>query len=235
MLRPPSTRLNQSPEADASGEGVGRLASDPVPITGAALIDQILDADRRLHGPYTLAAGLLELLVPEALRRWPELVHARDLEIRAAAPRLRPLVPARRTSLADSLPQGERILVPAPRRTLRLANGLAEFVRDHLRLSGSLRLIVLNADEADPTDQEFLRVLARRVDPGLLTPLLDSLLDTELRLLGTGYPEPLEHIEPPDPTYMLTVALSGDTLADWLELPGDTDRARLLGLLRRDR
>jgi hypothetical protein len=73
------------------------------------------------------------------------------------------------------------------------------------------------------------------VDPGLLTPLLDSLLDTELRLLGTGYPEPLEPTEPPDPTYMLSVALSGDTLADWLELPGDTDRARLLGLLRRDR
>ncbi|MEU4700199.1 tetratricopeptide repeat protein [Nonomuraea dietziae] len=128
----------------------------------------VLDADRRLRGPYTLAGGLLHVLVPEALARWPELVHSHDIEIRAAAPGLRELVPARRTSLADRVAQEERILVPAPRRTLRLANGLAEFVRDHLARGGPLTVTVANAGEADATDIEFLEVLRRRVPAELL-------------------------------------------------------------------
>ncbi|MFI6479512.1 tetratricopeptide repeat protein [Nonomuraea sp. NPDC050663] len=116
----------------------------------------VVDADRRLRGPYTLAAGLLETLVPKART---ELVAAHDIELRVAAPHLG--VAARRTSLADGLPSQERILVPGARRTLRIANGLAEFVRD--ALPGAVTVIVDNLDEADQTDREFLVVLARRV------------------------------------------------------------------------
>ncbi|MEV4087211.1 hypothetical protein AB0J43_43815, partial [Nonomuraea fuscirosea] len=65
-----------------------------------------LDADRRIGGPYTLGAALLAHLVPPALERRPDLVAAHDIEIRAAAPALRDLVPARRRSLADDLPRG---------------------------------------------------------------------------------------------------------------------------------
>jgi tetratricopeptide (TPR) repeat protein len=128
----------------------------------------VLDADRRLRGPYTFGAALLDLLVPDALDRWPELVAAHDIEIRAAAPHLRDVVPARRTSLADSLPRAQRILIPGARRTLRIANGLAEFARDHLSRSGPLALTVENLGEADPTDTELVEVLRRRLDPGLL-------------------------------------------------------------------
>ncbi|SEG93832.1 Tfp pilus assembly protein PilF [Nonomuraea solani] len=128
----------------------------------------ILDADRRIGGPYTLGAGLLARLVPVALGRWPDLVAAHDIEIRTAAPELRASVPARRRSLADELPRGQRILVPGARRSLRIANGLAEFVRDHLTRSGPLTLIVGNAGEADPTDAELVTVLRRRLKPGLL-------------------------------------------------------------------
>ncbi|MEU0572706.1 tetratricopeptide repeat protein [Nonomuraea sp. NPDC005983] len=126
----------------------------------------VLDADRRLHGPYTLGAALLDRLVPEALDRWPDLVAAHDIEIRVAAPHLE--IPVRRRSLADSLPRAQRILIPGARRTLRIANGLAEFVRDHLGRSGPLTLTVDNLDEADPTDTELAEVLGRRLDPGLL-------------------------------------------------------------------
>ncbi|MEV0378589.1 tetratricopeptide repeat protein [Nonomuraea sp. NPDC050643] len=128
----------------------------------------ILDADRRIGGPYTLAAGLLGHLVPAALARWPELAAAHDIEIRAAAPELRAAVPARRRSLADGLPRAQRILIPGARRSLRLANGLAEFVRDHLGRSGPLTVIVENLAAADPTDAELVEVLRRRLDPGLL-------------------------------------------------------------------
>ncbi|MEV6039640.1 tetratricopeptide repeat protein [Nonomuraea sp. NPDC052116] len=127
-----------------------------------------LDADRRIGGPYTFAAGLLGHLVPRALERQPELVAAHDIEIRTAAPQLRESVPERRSSLAGRLPTGQRILVPGARRSLRIANGLAEFVRDHLRDAGPLALTVTNLGAADHTDTELVAVLRRRLDPGLL-------------------------------------------------------------------
>ncbi|MCK2212699.1 tetratricopeptide repeat protein [Actinomadura sp. ATCC 31491] len=128
----------------------------------------VIDADRRLGGPYTFAAALLGHLVPRALESRPGLVAAHDIEIRAAAPALRPLVPARRRSLADDLPRAQRVLVPGARRTLRLANGLAEFVRDLLEGTSGLAVTVTNLGEADPTDAELVAVLRRRLDPGLL-------------------------------------------------------------------
>ncbi len=105
-----------------------------------------------------MAAGLAAALVPGAA---PELVAAHDIELRAVAPALN--VPVRRSTLADRLPQQERILIPALLRTLRLANGLADFVRDHLDTAGALELRVVNTAEADPTDIELLTVLERRV------------------------------------------------------------------------
>lgn len=134
------------------------------------LTEITFDADRRRNGPYTLAAELFGLLVPEAA---PELIAAHDIEILAAAPGLRASVPAGRVSLVDRLPQDERILVPGRLRTLRLANGLAEFVRDHLRARGPLAVRVSNAHEADPTDTELMAVLRRRVPAELLTITLE--------------------------------------------------------------
>ncbi len=133
--------------------------AQPLP-EGATLRQITLDAHRALNGPYTLAGALVGALITEAA---PESVAAHDIEIRAAAPALRHRVPARRTTLADRVPQEERILVPAPLRTLRLANGLAEFVGDQLAVTGPLTLRALNIGQADPTDLELLAVLERRV------------------------------------------------------------------------
>lgn len=129
--------------------------------TGSTLLMPPIDAHRRPHGPYTVAAALLTRLVPGALERSPDLVSAHDIEIRAAAPALRPLVPARRVTIDADLPDEERILVPAPRRTLRLANGLSEFVAGAVPRGSTL--VVHNAAQADPTDVELLTVMARRI------------------------------------------------------------------------
>ena len=91
---------------------------------------------------------------------------AHDIEIRAVAPELRDLVPARRVTLDADLTDDERILVPAPRRTLRLANGIAEFVRD--AVPPGRALAVCNGAQADPTDVELLDVLMRRIPPAVL-------------------------------------------------------------------
>ncbi|MEU8362394.1 tetratricopeptide repeat protein [Nonomuraea sp. NPDC048882] len=127
----------------------------------------MIDAHRRPRGPYTVAAALLPALVPDTLRRSPALVAAHDIEILAAAPELAGLVRAGRGTIEAGLSEDERILVPAPRRTLRLANGLAEYVRD--AVSPGAALAVCNGDAADPTDTELVEVMMRRIPPTTLS------------------------------------------------------------------
>ncbi len=126
----------------------------------------MIDGHRRPRGPYTVGAALMGRLVPAALERSGNLVAAHDIEIRAVAPGLRDLVPAGRATLDAGLTDDERILVPAPRRTLRLANGIAEFVRD--AVPPGRTLVVCNGAQADPTDVELLDVLMRRIPPAVL-------------------------------------------------------------------
>jgi hypothetical protein len=72
------------------------------------------------------------------------------------------------------------------------------------------------------------------VDQGLLTPLLDALMATDLALLGTGYDTPPPIPEPTqiEPSYTMCVELTGDLLVDWFNLAGDTDRDRITALLQ---
>jgi tetratricopeptide (TPR) repeat protein len=145
----------------------------------------LIDGHRRPRGPYTVAAALLGHLVPQAMERTSDLVAEHDIEIRAAAPELAGLVPARRVPIDESLPEDERILVPAPRRTLRLANGLAEFFRDAVRPGRAIA--VCNTAQADPTDIELLDVMTRRIPAATLTVMLYS-----------GGPEPAPDTRGPD-------------------------------------
>lgn len=104
----------------------------------------------------------------------------------------------------------------------------------------SLESTVIPVVWLDLSDEEAIRVLlgdnelARLaiVDQGLLGPLMERLLQTELQLLGTGYvdppPPPLRDIEP---GHTVSVSLVGDRLAQWLDVPGENDRERLLFLL----
>ncbi|HEX4815589.1 MAG TPA: tetratricopeptide repeat protein [Nonomuraea sp.] len=150
-----------------------RVEGEPPARWGAARpLMPVIDAHRRPRGPYTVAAALLRHLVPPALERFPDLVEAHDIEILAAAPELAGVVPARRVTIEAALTDDERILVPAPRRTLRLANGIAEFVREAVRPGQALA--VCNVAEADPTDLELLDVMMRRISPARLTILLYS-------------------------------------------------------------
>ncbi|MEU7860361.1 tetratricopeptide repeat protein [Nonomuraea sp. NPDC049141] len=130
------------------------------------LLMPVINGHRRPHGPYTVGSALLHHLVPAALDSSKDLVAAHDIEIRAAAPGLCDRVPARRMSLDADLADDERILVPAPRRSLRLANGIAEFVRAVVPPGSALA--VSNAAEADPTDTELLDVMMRRIPPDIL-------------------------------------------------------------------
>ncbi|WP_239089665.1 tetratricopeptide repeat protein [Sphaerimonospora thailandensis] len=188
-----------------------------------------IDAHRRRCGPYTAAGALLHALVPGALERRPDLVAAHDIEIRTAAPDLCDMVPARRQSIAAGLPRPQRILVPAPRRTLRIANGLAEFLRDYLRdqagSDGPRALVVEQVDQADHTDRELLTVLLRRLDPALLTLVVCAAdPDPELAAALRQYAEPREpRVRAAGPDGDVRFVGDAGRLGDYVELDGTCD------------
>ena len=135
----------------------------------APLVPSTVDAHRRLRGPYTMAGTLLREMVPALLATDPELVRRHDIEILSVCPELREIVPATRETLTSLAVPAERTRFYSRLRTLRLAHGLAELLRDHLAGTRGRSLVVEYADHADATDAELLAVLLRRLPPGLLT------------------------------------------------------------------
>jgi tetratricopeptide (TPR) repeat protein len=131
-----------------------------------------VDAHRRLRGPYTAVGMLLRLIGADALQRRPDLGSRHYIEIQESTPELIGSVPAISKRLESAAaPSEESTRYPARLHTLRIAHGLAEFVRDYLAAldDGPRTLVVENVHEADPTDQEFLAVLLRRLSPEQLT------------------------------------------------------------------
>jgi tetratricopeptide (TPR) repeat protein len=132
----------------------------------------VVNAHRRLRGPYTAVGTLLRQIVPEALDLVPELVIRHNIEILATTPELRGVVPATRETLTSLAVPQERTRFYSRLRTLRIAHGLVDFLAEYLR--GPRALVVDNVHEADPTDREFLAVLVRRIDPALLAVVITT-------------------------------------------------------------
>jgi tetratricopeptide (TPR) repeat protein len=129
-----------------------------------------VDAHRRLRGPYTAAGSLLRLIAADALRLRPELAARHKVELVESTPELHLAVPAAERTLESVVAARQRTRYQARLHSLRVANGLVEFVAEYLaELAGPRTLVVENAHHADYTDHEFLAVLLRRVDPDVLT------------------------------------------------------------------
>ena len=153
---------------DAAGHGnrAAVIAGLPVP---PPLLPAI-SAHRRLRGPYTAAGTIMRALATDALDRFPALVAAHEIELRCVTPEMRDRIPATRETLTSLAVPAERTRFYSRLRTLRIAHGLAEFLRDYATAAGQPRSIVVDhVDDADQTDQELVSVLLRRIDPALLT------------------------------------------------------------------
>ncbi|MDI1461281.1 tetratricopeptide repeat protein [Catellatospora sp. KI3] len=133
-----------------------------------------VDAHRRRRGPYTGASELFRPLAERMMATRPELVHQRDIELLTIAPELERLIPAEKHTLTSLAGPAERTRFYSRKRTLRIAHGLTELLRDYLRETAEPGrvLVVENIEHADPTDAELLSVLLRRLDPALLTLVL---------------------------------------------------------------
>ncbi|MGA2831149.1 MAG: hypothetical protein ABSF03_34130, partial [Streptosporangiaceae bacterium] len=135
----------------------------------------VVDAHRRLRGPYTAAGTMLRLIGDDALERCPGLGARHYIEIQETTPELADRVPPIGRPL-ESIAKGGQSRFPAPLHTLRLAHGLVDLLVTYLAaLGGQPRaLVVENVHDADATDREFLAVLLRRVSPEQLTVVVCS-------------------------------------------------------------
>ncbi|MFG1806155.1 tetratricopeptide repeat protein [Streptomyces sp. NPDC049040] len=143
------------------------------PLLPSGLLPPV-DAHRRLRGPYTAANAVVRALVPEVLRRDAAPVRRYDIEVLSVAPELGDQVPNSRETLTSMALPAERTRYYARLRTKRIANGLAELVRDTLPADGPRTLVVENAEHAEATDVEFLAALVRRIDPARLSVVICS-------------------------------------------------------------
>ncbi|USX54875.1 tetratricopeptide repeat protein [Lentzea sp. HUAS12] len=155
----------------------------------------VLDAHRRLRGPYTAAGSLLRQIADDLLERCPELGERHNIELLTTTPELAGRVPSAWHTLEWAVQDSERTRYYSRLHTRNIANGLAELVRDYLAaLGGGPRtLVVENAHEADASDQEFIAVLLRRGDIPDLTvvvgtsraPLVDPRGEIDVSLART--------------------------------------------------
>ncbi|MER5874039.1 tetratricopeptide repeat protein [Streptomyces sp. NPDC002044] len=141
----------------------------------------VVDAHRRLRGPYTAAGELLRQVAPEALRRRPELAARHYIELQESTPELAPLVPAKERALEQNAKApGEATRYPARLHSLRVAHGLVDFLLAALPggADGPRTLVVENVHHADVTDREFLAAALRRIPAELLTLVVGTDTDT---------------------------------------------------------
>ncbi|MCM2424044.1 tetratricopeptide repeat protein [Streptomyces sp. RKAG293] len=125
---------------------------------------------RQLRGPYTGVDTVLRAVLPEAVRRWPELVEHHRVELLYGIPELAELIgPAPRT-LANESSVKERTRFFGAGMIRCMSQGIVTFLLEYarrMRSSGEPApcLVFDEVAEAEPTTQEFIAVLVRRADP----------------------------------------------------------------------
>lgn len=148
----------------------------------------VVSSHRRLRGPYTAAGTILRALIPDAVEAHPDLVARHEVEILTVAPELKSLVRVPLETLTSLAIPAERTRFYSRLRTVRISHGLTELLRDLVTARGGRwSLVIDDLHEADHTDQEFVAVLLRRMDPRLLT------------VVAAGRPALLEPPPPLDP------------------------------------
>jgi tetratricopeptide (TPR) repeat protein len=138
-------------------------------LTGRFVLD--LRSHRRLRGPYTAGGQLLRHIVPELTDVDPAVMKPLATAVVAIAPELEGGVPSRPQTLTDLADGDERTRFYPVQRTRDLAYLVSELVRlwaeRHHPEGVELRWFEL--DDADPTDEQLVATLRRRIDPSLVT------------------------------------------------------------------
>jgi tetratricopeptide (TPR) repeat protein len=127
----------------------------------------------RRRGPYSGIGDILTVVVPDAHRRWPELVDAHRLELLFAAPELAAIIGPGPESLVSLTPHEERTRYSAHGLVRAMSQGIVTFLiayagRSREAGDGPLTIALDDIDAAEFTAQEFAGLVVRRADPAVL-------------------------------------------------------------------
>ena len=181
---------------------------------------------RGLRGPYTGVDTVLAAILPDASKRWPELVAAYRLVMLEAIPELSVLIgPAPRT-LASEAPFTERTRFFGRAMIRCLSQAMVTFLREYAKLmrAANIELPVLVFDgiqDADVTTQEFVSLVVRRI-PAELWPVVvgtNGDLDAELSATLASHTERVE-VTPLPPEVELSIT---ESAARYIDSDGTTD------------
>src|SRR5437879_7977615 len=142
-------------------------------------LDQMASCHERRSGPFTGLRAVLRSVVPEANKAWPELVDTHRVVLTYLIPELSDVVGAAPRTLVDSTPHEERTRYFGNDWIRGMSQGVATFLLAHARRTAEVRGVPLtlgfdDIDAADATEQEFLAILLRRADPGVLCLVLGT-------------------------------------------------------------
>ncbi|MEU0878279.1 tetratricopeptide repeat protein [Lentzea sp. NPDC005914] len=127
----------------------------------------------RLRGPYTGVDTILRALLPDALRRWPELVAQHHVELLYGIPELAELIGPAPSTLASAGPFSQRTRFYGAQMIRCMSQGVVTFLIDLAARRAEagdapLCLVFEDMHAAEPTTSEFVALLARRCDPATL-------------------------------------------------------------------
>jgi tetratricopeptide (TPR) repeat protein len=137
--------------------------------------DRTASCHAQLRGPYTGILAVLDALVPQAYRRWPELVDRYAVELHYTLPELSALLGPAPTTLVAITPHEERTRYYGRDWIRAMSQGVITFllshaarVRDADPSESPITIALDDLQAAEPTAQEFVAILVRRADPSLL-------------------------------------------------------------------
>ncbi|KJK41263.1 hypothetical protein UK23_39880 [Lentzea aerocolonigenes] len=127
----------------------------------------------RLRGPYTGVDTILRALLPDAQKRWPELVEQHKVELLYGIPELAELIGPAPSTLASAGPFSQRTRFYGAQMIRCMSQGIVTFLIDLARRRADageqpLRLVFEAMHAAEPTTSEFVELLTRRCDPATL-------------------------------------------------------------------
>ncbi|NUP47838.1 MAG: tetratricopeptide repeat protein [Catenulispora sp.] len=205
---------------------VGIRARDRRPILEQSAGAVFAGCHQGLRGPYTGVDTVLRAILPDARRRWPELVDYHRMEVLEAIPELSELIGPAPHTLAKDAPFEERTRWYGNTMTLCFSHGIITLMREYarrLREAGSVPppLVFDDVHNAEITTQEFLALFVRRVGADVWPVAIGT--DGEVEpVLATALAEYAEQVQAPalpEPEPRPAAEL----VAEYLELDGTSD------------
>jgi tetratricopeptide (TPR) repeat protein len=185
---------------------------------------------RQLRGPYTGVDTVLAAVLPEAIRRWPDVVEQHRFELLYGMPELAEIIgPAPRT-LASDAPFSQRTRFFSADLVRCMSQGIVTFLLAHagrIRAAGQRMpaLVFEEVHAAEPTTQEFIALLLRRCDPAALPLVICAGAETLPAELAEQVAAAADHVPCPAALRPLDLRTPAELSAAYVAAHGTSDDA----------